>query len=99
MINIFSFCFILVTNSDHEDPIPKDAAKYDCIIQKMPHPTAGQIEIFIVQIDDPGLFYFHWFKKKESLDVLMGRMGYCCFTPLTAFICQYVFALCCLSIL
>ena len=65
-----------VHNSDAEDPIPKDAVKYDGIIQRMSFPVQGQMEIFIVQIENPGDFFFHWFQKKEALDELMDRMRY-----------------------
>jgi len=64
-----------VPNSGAEDPIPKDAVKYDGIIQRLSFPVQGQMEIFIVQIENPGDFYFHWFQKKETLDELMNRMS------------------------
>ena len=48
--------------------------KYDGNFQKMIYPTDGQMEIYIVQIDNPGSFFFHWCTKKAALDDLMERM-------------------------
>ena len=59
-----------------EDPIPSGAVKYDGIIQKILHPVEGQMEIFIVQIENPSDFSFHWVKKKDALDELMTEMRY-----------------------
>ena len=70
------YILVSVSRPGIEDPLPKDAVKYDGLIQKMPHPTEGQMEIFIVQVDDPGMFYLHWFKKREALDDLMSKMRY-----------------------